>query len=291
MATAASPPIIGSASTLPSFLEAIAKLPELVDGFYAFRGVRNIAWRDAPGIMRSGREKLLQRERDAVRDLIAVHPQEFDLDSSMFDRLVRMQHYGLPTRLLDVTANPLVALHFATESPDPAKSKEVDADGQVIVISIPNERKKYFDSDTISCIANLANLSEKEKTNILNSKSKSKTDFNKLPAVDRLVQFIRAEKPSFRAIIDRDELDRMWYVVPKMSNRRIIAQRGAFMIYGSDRLQGARSGSVPISFRRLSIPQGGKDPIRKSLETLGINRSALFPEIDHAAEYIIDRYS
>nr|WP_257627200.1 FRG domain-containing protein [Enterobacter roggenkampii] len=24
----------------------------------------------------------------------------------MFDRLVRMQHFGLPTRLLDVTSNP-----------------------------------------------------------------------------------------------------------------------------------------------------------------------------------------
>jgi hypothetical protein len=35
----------------------------------------------------------------------------------MFDKLVRMQHFGLPTRLLDVSLNALVALYL---QPTPA---------------------------------------------------------------------------------------------------------------------------------------------------------------------------
>ena len=95
--------------------------------------------------------------------MISVHPSEFASDETMFDKLVRMQHFGLPTRLLDVSHNALVALYFATD-PGPHHSKP--SNGIVTAFGIPEEFEKYFDSDSVSCIANLANMTAGEKDEI-----------------------------------------------------------------------------------------------------------------------------
>ncbi len=96
------------------------------------------------------------------RELISTHPQEFSGDNLMLDRLVRMQHYGLPTRLLDVTANFLAALYFAC-----AQHDQAEQDGGLFIIKGKKVAEgKYFDSDAVSLVANLGNLSEEEKFGI-----------------------------------------------------------------------------------------------------------------------------
>ncbi len=161
----------------------------------------------------------------------------------MFDKLVRMQHFGLPTRLLDVSRNALVALYFATDpGPDGGKS----SDGMVTAFAIPPEREKYFDSDSVSCLANLANMTSEEKDEIYRLKESLTGDissasnikkFNEDGVIKRLHQFIRSEKPYFQPIIDPIDLFKPYYVHPKMSNRRILAQSGAFILYGIDPLK------------------------------------------------------
>jgi hypothetical protein len=260
-----------------------------------YRGQCDASWPIVAGIFRPEFKELLENERKAFRDLISVHPNEFATDETMFDKLVRMQHFGLPTRLLDVSRNALVALYFAT---DPGPHRNKPSDGMVTAFAVPPEREKYFDSDSVSCIANLANMTSEEKDEIYQLKESlielSEDDqiakFNKERVIKRLLQFIKSEKSYFQPIINPIDLLKPYYVHPKMSNRRILAQSGAFILYGLDPFKNIFFPSK-IDERPFIVPQKAKKPIREALSNLGINESTLFPEIDKAAARIKHSYS
>jgi len=214
----------------------------------------------------------------------------------MFDKLVRMQHFGLPTRLLDVSRNAMVALFFATD-PGPLDSKP--SDGMVTAFAIPPELEKYYDSDSVSCIANLANMTAEEKAEIYRLRESLTGDlsdtgnikkFNEDGVIERLLQFIRAEKSYFQPIMNPIDLFVPYYVHPKMSNRRILAQSGAFILYG---IVPPKTMFFPylIEETKFVIPQGEKRPIREALDNIGINESTLFPDIDKAAARIKNSYT
>jgi hypothetical protein len=282
--------------TLTDFIEVFAQYSSSsIYSLKCFRGQRDSSWSNVAGIFRPDLIELLENEKRAVRDLISVHPNEFASDETMFDRLVRMQHFGLPTRLLDVSLNALVALYFATDpGPDGGKS----SDGMVTAFAIPPEREKYFDSDSVSCLANLANMTSEEKDSIDRLRELLKGNissagniekFNKNSVIERLNQFIRSEKSYFRSIINPIDLFKPYYVHPKMSNRRILAQSGAFILYG---INARKKMFFPdkIEERSFLVPQDKKSRIREALENLGINESTLFPEIDKAAARIKNQY-
>jgi len=276
-------------SSVIEFIDAVSNLTKRSTSIHTFRGQRNSEWIDNPGILRQS-SKMISHEYSAVRDLQSVHPQEFYQDLNMFDKLVRMQHYGLPTRLMDVSSNPLVALFFGTE---PYRSTKKEIDGRVIIYDVPKLRRKYFDSDSISCVSNLANLTDEEKSELLENEKLDIDTFCKLRACDCLIQFIRGEKPHFCPSINPTDLSRAYYVTPKMQNNRIIAQHGAFIIFGLKIVRTTRSTDNHNAITRtlIDIPQAAKSSIRRELDTLGINAGTLFPDLGHAASEIVRKYS
>ena len=120
-----------------------------------------------PSLFRQYKDKgliYLNSERNSFMDLLTTEPKSFGNESRCFDILTHMQHYSFPTRLLDISSNPLAALYFACEIKKDDKGEEVD--GEVIIFSIKKSEIKYFDSDSVSCLTNLAKLTEEQKDNI-----------------------------------------------------------------------------------------------------------------------------
>lgn len=93
-----------------------------------------------------------------IDELERLCPEELDDLKTILDKLNEMQHYFLPTRLLDIS-DALVALFFACQ--------ELKKDGEVITLqgedsSAPGERKKanvcYVHSDKVSLLTGISQM-------------------------------------------------------------------------------------------------------------------------------------
>jgi hypothetical protein len=191
-----------------------------------------------------------------------------------------MQHYSLPTRLLDITSNPLIALYFACKS-------NPDDNGEVIVFSMKRSQIKYFDSDTASCIANLTRLPQDSKEKIEYG-SNDVRKFNKQPAVKRLLHFIKEEKPFFEARLDPSDLRSVICVKGKHTNSRIAFQSGAFLLFGQDATLD-EEGTPEIVVQRIDV--SNKRAVLRQLDQLNINVSTVFPYIESSAKYIASKFA
>ena len=163
---------INSVSDLSQILQALGEPKEGHTRF--FRGHGDESWQMLPSIYRE--TYLIENEDKIIKDALTYCPDDFLPSNTLFEKLVKLQHYGYSTRLLDLTTNALVALYFSAWN-----EQHYDKDGELIILDIPDEQIKYGDSDTISILSaislqsylfNYSQLQEKSEKNAKGSVSR-----------------------------------------------------------------------------------------------------------------------
>lgn len=297
-------------SSLTGFLKTVSKIKNsLSTDLLVFRGHRDKNFDAIPSTFRN--DGWIKSEDKMLRSLLASHPDEFEKDQTTFERLVRAQHYGLPTRLLDVSKNPLVALYFACSGTNTDR-----LNGEVIVFSPDPSQQMFFDSETVSCLANLALMNSsqtklmrdtllsvrdelleeevearKARSPIEDLKELSDRYFHQnLTRLTNLITLVKEEKPNFGLPINPYDLSNVVYVEPRMLHSRLRAQDGAFLLYGLFHETDEYLFQEPIEITEIYVSAKAKPKILNELSSLGISEETLFPEIDRSALQIGRKY-
>ncbi len=252
----------------------------------------------------------LEREHRIYREMQRFNDHEFTADKTAFDKLARMQHYQAPTRMLDMSEDVLSALYFALDN------RKDGATGVLYVLEIDHEMVKYYDSDAVSVVANLAKspltdgaTADKSKTALHRDAVHFLRDiigFNKKDSVNFLLHDIGEEKSYFRAQIDPSHIFSVLCVKPKYTNARLLGQKGAFLLFGMNLNDPTKAiklllrDSSQSNILRLDASLVSDfHPIKKltkiriscavdlkSLAKLGITKPYIYPEMDKVADFL-----
>lgn len=243
-----------------------------------FRGQANKNWELCPSIYRNDSFK---SEANFIHEMERMLPSEF-VGLTYIEKMIKMQHYGLPTRLLDFTLNPLVALFFACNS-----SAETDG-----IVSCVHGFRLHPENFVWLSIATKA-IFEYNLTNfpIETFINELKTEPGKYP--------VRDVEPFYTKAAILKILTNPIGIYPKLNNTRIMNQDGVFVLFGMSIHEGSSSDHIvfdkviyktPESFFKHTqsciIPAENKKGILRDLDYLGINERKLFPDISNLAKYI-----
>lgn len=220
-----------------------------------YRGHRDYTWRLEASAFRT------KEHRETERAMLARFHQEastaglqYGLDE--WGWISFAQHHGLPTRLLDWSQSPLVALYFACEEAPDASASGVEEDGEFLLLHPADLNDEAGDADG-------------GYPRLLVDGDSKLTDY--LPGRDS------QNKSKPRA------------VVAPMSFDRIRFQTGTFTV-----TQCPDPSSEPEPLRKarslqpFAIPGGAKRRIREQLEVLGFNEVSIYRDLDRIAKRIKD---
>jgi hypothetical protein len=226
---------------------------------FAFRGESDAANELTTSLMRLGGD-YASLEQHLLRSFRKYTPRGEMPSDSVWDLLAVAKHHNLPTRLLDWSYSPYVALHFVTASP-----ARYGVDGAVWMVDFVRAREHLPGP--------LREALEDEGGNaftaeLLDTAARTLRDFDRLG--DDFVAFF--EPPSL--------------------DERIVNQYGLFSLMPdpSARLDRWLEGH-PELVRRLVVPAELKWEVRDKLDQANVTERVLFPGLDGLSSWLKRYYS
>jgi FRG domain len=226
---------------------------------FVYRGVANKSWSLVTSLIRLG-EHHAAVERPLLRNFRKYAEPGSIPSSSLWVQLAVAQHHGLPTRLLDWTVSPRVALHFAT-----FEERNFDKDGAIWCVDVPEAR----------------NFLPSRLRQILDEESAFLFSVEMLESIQRLSEFdaMGLENPFV-----------MFFEPPSLDGR--IVNQGAVMsvMSGASLDLQAFLRRHPNVYRKYIIPKEIKWEIRDKLDQDNITERMLFPGLDGLSKWLTRYY-
>lgn len=249
-----------------------------------FRGVPDCSYDLKPGIYRKCIPWLLLNEGRMIDEAQRQKPDTFFIEKHPIDLLAKLQHFGMPTRLLDITSNAMVALYFACKSNINEKQK----DGLVYIFTIKNDMVHSTQSPTVNIISSfykMYGLTEIDFITFINMIKND--DFFK-----RFTSDVSEKEDFLNRIYER--IKSPYFVLPTFLSERQKRQQGAFIIFPNDinktdfniSINGNKmvtdlnndKMNTCCKIEKYIIKGSDKEVILQQLKHLGITDSFLFPE-------------
>jgi len=238
----------------------------------------------------------IENEDIIFKEALSFFPDEFLAQRTTVEKLILMQHYRFPTRILDISKNPLIALFFACFSGKNQEATTNNGDGIVYMFNVPKAKIMHCDSDTVSVIANLCKMNDRfsiTERNYKNISNQAIRKFNEEEEdIPSLIHEIREEKHYFDSKIHPEHITSVVCLRPRMNNPRIVRQDGYFFLFGVKYKKKECAELSPgwIDKTKYTIPCGAKNDILKELDILNINEAFVFPDFEHISADIRERY-
>jgi hypothetical protein len=222
---------------------------------FVYRGVADQSWGLETSLKRLG-GNYLKVERPLLRSFRKYAEPGSIPEDTIWVRLSVAQHHGLPTRLIDWTVSPKVAVHFAT-----AEEEYYDKDAAIWCIDVVQARSLLPDKLRKVLRQEDAFLFSVEMLEFIPSLD----DFDRLAKQGNFVLFF--EPPSLDA--------------------RIVNQ-GAIMsaMPGPTFVLSEFLVSHPELYRRLIIPKKLKWEVRDKLDQDNVTERMLFPGLDGLSRWL-----
>jgi hypothetical protein len=199
-----------------------------------------------------------------------------------------MRHYELPTRILDISSNPLVGLFFSCYR-GIGQSIDNKNNGRVYVFSVPEKEIKHCDSDAASIAANLCKRPIDFSVKGMSRMGRDK--LNEQESIQYLVYDIQEEKPHFKPLVLYKDINSVMCLYPRMNNPRVIRQAGYFFLYGINIEKKSPAVLNPTwKVEDIIIPHKKKNKIVEDLSFLNISESYLFPDYERLANSMKQDY-